>query len=455
MSARTVVWRGIRFARLAHPFAAPEREGLTSRPAPGGTHGTAPLQRAVPGADLGAPTGADCLFLTVCAPASPGPHPVVVWVYGGGFEMGAASAAWLDPAALSVAADAVVVVANHRVGAYGFAHLSGFGGRLADAHDLGLQDVLAALRWVQEHISRFGGDPARVTLGGQSSGAFLSAAAAVAPGAPRLRALACFSGGASRIVAEADAEAFAAALVAHPLIGGADRLVEAEPEAILAAQAEVAPTDLAVRNGARPRGFGVSLDRGSRSPVVPEHPFDRIARGALADTLVLAAATVDEMDGFAPASVPPLGGRSLRVAAAELIGAPPERVTAAYEAAGDEPAGADRAWRRLLTDDIYRLPAVRLVQAQRAAGGVAAYLEVSREDGRPAGHGCENPGILGPGEGRRAADIRRVLTRLVRRGEVEGGDRRIDDGPVAGDPRPAEVLSPEALLDVWEGVARP
>lgn len=441
------VWHGIRFADLAHPFAAPVPVVAQPRTVEGGRPGPAPVQRPIDGVDLGADTATDCLFLEVHAPADDGPHPVVLWVYGGGFEIGAATATWLDPAALSAAAGCVVVVANHRLGAYGFGQFSVFGGALADAHDLGLQDVVAALRWVHQNIAAFGGDPTKITLGGQSSGAFLAAAAAVAPDAPWVRAVACFSGGASRVIRDDDAETFARAIAAHPAIGGADRLLTASPDDILTAQVAVAPRDLAVRNGIRPRGFGVACDASSAHPVVPVHPLRRIAEGALRDTFVLAAAAVDEMAGFDPATVPALDGRDLPDAVIELTGAAPAAAIAA------EGLDVEAAWHRVLADYIYRLPAVRLVDAQRAAGGGSAYLDVSREDGAPAGHGCEHEAILGRGDGPRAGRIRALLVRLIREGRVDGGGP--DDPLLVGDPLPAGVLSPRLLLRAWEGIERP
>ena len=107
----------------------------------------------------------DCLSLNVwCPPAGDGPWPVMVWVPGGAFMRGGASDALYDGSAM--ARQGIVFVSiNYRLGVDGFMHFDDA------APNRGLQDQLAALCWVQEHIALFGGDPRRVTVAGVSAGA--------------------------------------------------------------------------------------------------------------------------------------------------------------------------------------------------------------------------------------------------------------------------------------------
>ncbi|MEN8599912.1 carboxylesterase family protein [Microbacterium rhizosphaerae] len=175
-------WRGVQFASLAHSFAAPQPVDLTALPVPGGTAGSAPLQRLHAARPLGAATSPDCLFLNVFAPKGAADLPVVLYFFGGGFEAGAASEASIDGAHLAQLGPCIFVAANYRLGAYGFAHFHTLSDQLTDAHNLGLQDAIAALHWVRKFIHLFGGDPHRVTLMGGSSGAFLATALAVARG---------------------------------------------------------------------------------------------------------------------------------------------------------------------------------------------------------------------------------------------------------------------------------
>ncbi|GAA3375621.1 carboxylesterase family protein [Streptomyces sannanensis] len=110
--------------------------------------------------------GEDCLNLNIWTPA-PGPGsglPVMVWLHGGAFSNGSGSASAYDGSAF--ARDGVVCVTlNYRLGTDGFAHLPGV------PDNRGLLDQIAALRWIQDNIADFGGDPEQVTVFGESAGA--------------------------------------------------------------------------------------------------------------------------------------------------------------------------------------------------------------------------------------------------------------------------------------------
>lgn len=120
------------------------------------------------------PVSEDCLYLNVWAPATARPGsrlPVIVWIYGGGFAQGSATAPVTDGSKLA-ARGAVIVSFNYRVGRFGFfAHpaLDAEGG--ADAvGNYGFMDQIAALQWVRRNIAAFGGDPGNVTIYGESAG---------------------------------------------------------------------------------------------------------------------------------------------------------------------------------------------------------------------------------------------------------------------------------------------
>ena len=120
------------------------------------------------------PTSEDCLFLNVWRPDQGGaaPLPVMVFIHGGAFTLGAAGVPLYDGANLA-RRGAVIVTLNYRLGRLGFfAHpaltAEDPGGLLGN---YGLMDQIAALQWVQRNIARFGGDPRNVTLFGESAGA--------------------------------------------------------------------------------------------------------------------------------------------------------------------------------------------------------------------------------------------------------------------------------------------
>lgn len=116
----------------------------------------------------------DCLYLNVwtAAGSSSERRPVFVWIYGGGFSAGSGSSPQFDGENLA-RKGLVVVTFNYRLGALGFLatpELSQESGHHASGN-YGLLDDIAVLKWVQQNIAAFGGDPGRVTIGGQSAGA--------------------------------------------------------------------------------------------------------------------------------------------------------------------------------------------------------------------------------------------------------------------------------------------
>ena len=125
----------------------------------------------------------DCLYLNVWTPAdSPEANlPVMVWIYGGGFQAGSSSEPRQDGE--NLAKKGVVVVSmNYRLGIFGFL---AYPGLEEDGHDAsgnyGLLDQIAALRWVQRNIHAFGGDPHNVTIFGESAGSFSVSALVASP----------------------------------------------------------------------------------------------------------------------------------------------------------------------------------------------------------------------------------------------------------------------------------
>ncbi len=132
--------------------------------------------------DFGRPTAEDCLNLTVWTPdgATPrSPRAVMVWIHGGGFLNGSSdiyNAQWL-----ATRGDIVVVTINYRLGALGFLAHPALAPDRDQLGNYGLADQQAALRWVRDNIDAFGGDPAKVTIAGESAGAISVCDHLVAP----------------------------------------------------------------------------------------------------------------------------------------------------------------------------------------------------------------------------------------------------------------------------------
>jgi para-nitrobenzyl esterase len=176
-----LAWRGVPYAappvgelRLRPPAPPPAwagtRDALTY-----GNRSLQPDPDAAPRVPL-PPLAEDCLYLNVTAPAaalSPGAvpattggRPVLLWIHGGGFEMGHGPDMAGDGAAFASSHGLVVVTFNYRLAALGFLDVPGENPTGA----LGLHDQIAALRWTRENIAAFGGDPEQVTVYGLSAG---------------------------------------------------------------------------------------------------------------------------------------------------------------------------------------------------------------------------------------------------------------------------------------------
>lgn len=398
-------WAGVRFATAAR-FEAPRLHDAL--PTAAGMPGPAPAQPLPYYEDPGAPVSEDCLNLTVWAPADRPARadllPVVVWVYGGGFEHGANSSAFSDASALAGTGRVVSVSLNYRTGVLGFLSLSYLDG-YPQASNLGLRDVVTALEWVHRHVAAFGGDPERVTVVGESAGAFLAGALPAVPTAQgRFSRLALFSGGASRIV-----PAWRAREMTRDFLG---RLgVEAEPqqlrtaglEELFAAQPCIAVGDIGQRNSTAPQALGVVDDSAEPDGLLRCHPMRAYERGAGAATPLLVCATRDEISAFRDPSrfdPPDLDAVQAEVEALGVCPQQAARIVTHYAALAPAPTGEDAATpglvrQRMLSDWIYRLPAARLAAVQAAAGGQAWLAMTGRAGGEQAGHACDAPALLG------------------------------------------------------------
>lgn len=142
-----------------------------------------PLACPQPGLDSSA-YSEDCLSLLLYVPNNPAPPtttgaPVLVWVHGGSFLVGSATGAGLDGSQLASATNSIVAVIQYRLGALGFMAPDG-------KTNLAVNDVINALKFLKTTVPAFGGDPSKITLAGQSSGADMIRALLAAPSASSL-----------------------------------------------------------------------------------------------------------------------------------------------------------------------------------------------------------------------------------------------------------------------------
>lgn len=155
---------------------------------------------AVQFGDPSIPQSEDCLYLNMWAPASQGPHPVFVWIHGGGFTGGNSFAPVFDGTVFAQQGIVCITVA-YRLGIFGFLDMEPLlGASYAGSGNNALRDLICALQWVKEHVADFGGDPTRVTIGGESAGAKLADILMGIPSADALfHQVISESGGAERV----------------------------------------------------------------------------------------------------------------------------------------------------------------------------------------------------------------------------------------------------------------
>jgi len=342
--------------------------------------------------------GEECLNLNVWTPdIGASGLPVLVWIHGGSFMNGSSSVGEYDGA--TFARDGVVCVSiNYRLAAEGFLFL---GDGLAN---LGLLDQVAALRWVQENISRFGGDPARVTVAGESAGAM---------SVTTLLSMPLASGLFAQAITESGAGAHTLTAAEGQLVGGylAEALgVPADREAIRAVPLDElvrAASDLVVEVQTAPdpaRWGQLSLSLLPFAPVVdgsvlPAAPLPAIRAGQGSDVPLLTGTNRDEARLFLVAA-----------GTIDLIDEPAlAAVAGAYGLSGDGLAvyranrtsgGAGDVLAAVITDWFFRVPAIRVAEAHCAASRAATWMyrfdspEPRDNHGLGACHGAELPFVF-------------------------------------------------------------
>ncbi|MEL7975604.1 carboxylesterase family protein [Isoptericola sp. F-RaC21] len=294
-----------------------------------------------PGA--GVPGDEHCQRLSVTMPADVRPDdrlPVMVWIHGGSYTSGAGDLPIMDPRPLVAEQRVVVVAVTYRLGLFGF-----LGDGAERPANLGLLDQLEALRWVRRNIAAFGGDPARVTLFGQSAGGDAVAHLLAVPAAAALVDRAIVQ---SAPLGISRGRARMNAAMARAAAGISARTPVAD---VVAAEARVAAA-------ARGSGLRAAMPFGTQyghDPLPPEDEIEAAWDAAAPHVALLVGSTAEEVRLFVPrlpavrrlAALPVVGpwARRALVAAvtAAVYGRPARRFATRHAAAG----GA--AWRYVVT----------------------------------------------------------------------------------------------------------
>lgn len=351
--------------------------------------GPAPMQAPLLAAAQGSAPSEDCLYLNVWTAAkdSTERRPVMVWIYGGGFIMGATSLPAYDGTRFAKHGVVLVSIA-YRVGPFGsLAHpeLSAESGHGSGCY--GIQDQIAALHWVHDNISQFGGDPSRVTIFGESAGGISVSMLAQSPAARGLFQRAIAESGTSISPIKQDAANNVLCIV--PSLAFAESrgkqfladLGVADIKAARALDAEtIQKTKLTpcwpVEDGVTIVGDGYTLYQ----------------KGEFNDTPILIGTNSDDGGMFAlPTRTPEGFEHLLRENHSPAL----DQLLAAYPHATN--AEAARSGRDLVREGLFAWPAYTWAKLESEHGKNKAYLYYFDHSGEPghASHASEIPYVFG------------------------------------------------------------
>jgi para-nitrobenzyl esterase len=369
----------------------------------------------------------DCLYLNVWTPAKSASEalPVMVWIYGGGFVGGQTSVALYDGTRLAEKGVVLVSVA-YRLGVFGFfAHpdLSRESGK--GSGNYGLQDMIAGLQWVKANIAKFGGDPTRVTIFGESAGGIAVSMLAASPAAKGLFHRAISESGGNfappRLATEGGQNAPTLKVAEATGVEFLAKLKAADIKAARDLPAE--KLQAAVGSGLQ-NGFWPVFD----GDVLPGDQYELYKSGRFNDTPVLIGTNSDEGALFAQ---PGMNAARFESLVRDGYGKQAETVLAAY-AHGNE-AEAIASGKNLMRDSLFAWPtwAWAMLQSEKGKGHAYVYYFDHRTPQSPSGanHGSE---------------MAFVFRNLI------GG------GPIglAGAPRPEDNAMSELMSSYWVNFAK-
>lgn len=304
----------------------------------------------------------DCLYLNVWTRGvgDGRKRPVMVWFHGGGFDQGTGGSIGYDGAGLAQHQDVVVVTVNHRLNALGYLYLAEVGGPdFVNSANVGQQDLVAALQWVRDHISAFGGDPNKVLIFGQSGGGAKVSTLLAMPSARGLFQRAIIQSGAglrggARDAANKTAETLLKELGLKP---GQGR------------ELQNVPLDKLMEAGNKAR-FGTVVD----GRVLPTNPFDPVATPVSQDVPVIVGYTRTERTVYEIDSpnYGKLDEAGLLENVKRVLGDEAEKVIASYRK--KYPKATPYELSTNITGDAGAMSSIRLAERRAALGKAPTYL---------------------------------------------------------------------------------
>jgi para-nitrobenzyl esterase len=310
----------------------------------------------------------------VWAPRGPGPHPVFVWFYGGGFLTGSTADPTIDGSRLAARGPMVVVTVAYRLGALGYL-------AVGDTN-CGLRDQMCGLDWVHENIASFGGDPDNVTVAGESAGGGSALHLLAAGAAPdRFHHVIAQSGATDKTRSRAEVDR-----VTEVVVGALDgddpyavpwaRVIEAQGKTIIPLLMEMARMP-----------FHPCVD----DDVLAAKPVDALAAGVGAEVDLLIGTTRDEMRLFLMEAT--LADAQMRKRVDRYLGSDGSAIVRTYQQfVGEDPMDV---WAAIFSDREMLLPAVAMAGAHqgRTFRSLFTWEVAPRGDGLPlrACHAADLP----------------------------------------------------------------
>lgn len=327
------------------------------------------------------PQSEDCLYLNVWTPGlDDARRPVMFWIHGGGFTGGSGSSAMYKGSRLSARGNVVVVTTNYRLGSLGFLNLNEVtGGKIPATGNEGLLDQTAALEWVHRNIASFGGDPGNVTIFGESAGGMSVGCQLALPRAKGLFRRAILQSGATSSARKPGKAAEVAEQFLDILkvkLTDIEALYSLPVARLLAAQQELMPRMQKLGDAG-----GLALRPVIDGGILPVLPLDAVRKGAARATPIIVGTNLDEWkvvnarnSEIQNMDEAGLVRRIRRILPSQDAKALVEtyRKALARRSVSNRPADIFSA---IETDQKFRIPAVRLAEAQQSQGQSAySYL---------------------------------------------------------------------------------
>lgn len=316
------------------------------------------------------PQDEDCLFLNIWTPGlDDKKRAVMVWIHGGGYSLGSGS----EPAqpnrhTLALRGGVVLVTINYRLGPLGFLNLNELtGGKIPATGNEGLLDQAAALRWVSENIAVFGGDPANVTIFGESAGAMSVGALLALPAAKGLFHKAVMESGACTCHSVEEAVKEASILVKALGLSGrdTDKLRRVPAPDLIAAQHTTWVWKIR----------GAPVEPVIDGTVLPALPLDAVQAGSAKGITVMAGSNLDEgtlFYGMEPRIMnqneEDLQRRTVRLFPEKAVPGLIEAYRKALEIRLNRTPTPGEIYVAITGDGQFRIPGVRMVAAQQKLG---------------------------------------------------------------------------------------